>query len=220
MKRLKLSMIYGVIGITTIVVMFLWFGHIEGFDNPTHENDLNNKCPTNLIKDGNKLLLYNPKLAKVPGVNPIHFNSLDEYSTYVEWQRVNKVHCPILQLDKTLENNSATDLYSIQSVSSRSYQGNGYGTSVLNHDLPNLSDGIDNGIPRVQNPNYALDYYTSDLKDLNTLPPPPLQLNKSPNSTLSGCDSKLKPSSVSEAFSNKLINSTDLTTLSSTLEKF
>jgi hypothetical protein len=43
-------MIYGVIGITTIVVMFLWFGHIEGFDN---QND--NKCPTNLIKDGNKL---------------------------------------------------------------------------------------------------------------------------------------------------------------------
>ena len=77
MKRLKLTMIYGVIGITTIVVMFLWFGHIEGFDN---HNDTDNKCPTNLIKDGNKLLLYNPKLAKVPGVNPIHFNSLDDYS--------------------------------------------------------------------------------------------------------------------------------------------
>jgi hypothetical protein len=216
MKRLKLTMIYGVIGITTIVVMFLWFGHIEGFDN----HPIDNKCPTNLIKDGNKLLLYNPKLAKVPGVNPIHFNSLDEYSRYVEWQRVNKVHCPILQLDKTLENNSATDMYSIQSISSRSYSGNGNGTSVLNHDLPNVSDGIDNGVPRIQNPNYALDYYTSDLKDLNTLPAPPLQLNSSPNATLSGCDSKLKPSSVSEAFSNELINSTDLTTLSSTLEKF
>ena len=213
MKRLKLTMIYGVIGITTIVVMFLWFGHIEGFDNQ------DNKCPTNLIKDGNKLLLYNPKLAKVPGVNPIHFNSLDDYSTYVEWQRVNKVHCPVLELDKSLENN-ATDMYSIQSYSSRSYSGNGNGTSVLNHDLPNISDGIDNGVPRVQNPNYTLDYYTSDLKDLNNLPAPPLKLNSSPNATLSGCDSKLKPSSTSEAFSNKLINSTDLTTLSSTLEKF
>jgi len=218
MKRLKLSMIYGVIGITTIVVMFLWFGHIEGFDNPTDQTD--NKCPTNLIKDGDKLLLYNPKLAKVPGVNPIHFNSLDEYSTYIEWQRVNKVYCPVLKLDKTLENNSATDMYSIQSISSRTYSGNGNGTSVLNHDLPNISDGIDNGVPRIQNPNYALDYHTSDLKDLNTLPPPPLQLNSSPNANLSGCDSKLKPSSMSEAFSNKLINSTDLTTLSSTLEKF
>ena len=215
MKHLKSSMIYGVIGITTIVVIFLWFGHIEGFDNMN-----NNKCPTNLIKDGNKLLLYNPKLAKVPGVNPIHFNTLDEYSTYVEWQRVNKVHCPILKLDKTLENNSATDMYSIQSFSSRSHPGNGNGTSVLNHDLPSISDGIDNGVPRIQNPNYALDYYTSDLKDLNTLPAPPLQLNSSPTATVSGCDSKLKPSSVSEAFSNKLINSTDLTTLSSTLEKF
>ena len=213
-----MTMIYGVIGITTIVVMFLWFGHIEGFDNPNHQNDENNKCPTNLIKDGNKLLLYNPKLAKVPGVNPIHFNSLDEYSTYVEWQRVNKVHCPILQLDKTFEN-SATDMYSIQSISSRSHPGNGNGTSVLNHDLPSISDGIDNGVPRIQNPNYALDYYTS-LKDLIALPKPPLQLNNSPTSNLSGCDSKLKPSSVSEAFTNKMINSTDLTTLSSTLEKF
>ena len=218
-----MTMIYAVIGITTIVIMFLWFGHIEGFDNPTNHNDTdntNNKCPTNLIKDGNKLLLYNPKLAKVPGVNPIHFNNLDEYSTYVEWQIVNKVHCPILQLDKTLENNSATDIYSIQSFSSRSYPGNGNGTSVLNHDLPNISNGIDNGVPRVQNSNYALDYYTSDLKDLNNLPAPPLQLNSSPTANLSGCDSKLKPSSVSEAFSNKLINSTELTTLSSTLEKF
>ena len=220
MKRLKLTMIYGVIGITTIVVMFLWFGHIEGFDNPTDPTqNKTNKCPTNLIKDGNKLLLYNPKLAKVPGVNPIQFNSLDEYSKYVEWQRVNKVHCPVLKLDKTLENN-ATDMYSIQSISSRSYSGNGNGTSVLNHDLPNISDGIDNGVPRIQNPNYTLDYYTSDLKDLNALPSAPLKLNSSPNETLSGCDSKLKPSSVSEAFSNKLINSSDLTTLSSTLEKF
>ena len=218
MKRLKITMIYGVIGITTIVVMFLWFGHIEGFDNPNDPVD--NKCPTNLIKDGNKLLLYNPKLAKVPGVNPIHFKSLDDYSTYIEWQRVNKVRCPVLQLDKSLENHSATDMYSIQSISSRSYQGNGNGTSVLNHDLPSISDGIDNGVPRIRNPNYALDYYTSDLKDINTLPPPPLQLNSSPNSSLSGSDSKLKPSSVSEAFSNKLINSTDLTTLSATLEKF
>uniref|UniRef100_A0A6C0D1R7 Uncharacterized protein n=1 Tax=viral metagenome TaxID=1070528 RepID=A0A6C0D1R7_9ZZZZ len=217
MKRLNLTMIYGVIGITTIVVMFLWFGHIEGFDNSNDQ--IVNKCPTNLIKDGDKLLLYNPKLAKVPGVNPIHFNSLDEYSRYVEWQRANKVHCPVLKLDKTLENNSATDMYSIQSISSRTYQGNGNGTSVLNHDLPSISDGIDNGVPRIQNPNYALDYYTS-LKDLIALPKPPLQLNNSPTSTLSGCDSKLKPSSVSEAFTNKMINSTDLTTLTSTLEKF
>lgn len=219
MKHLKINMIYAIIGITVIVIMFLWFGHIEGFENQP------NKCPTNLIKNGNKILLYNPQLAKVPGVNPIQFNSLDDYSTYIEWQRVNKVHCPILKLDKTFDNN--TNMYSIQSSSSSSTTsydiGNGNGTSALNHDLPNTASCTDNGVPRIDNPNYTLDYYTSDLNDLNDLnilPTPPLQLNSVPSSKLSINDSKMKPSSVTEAFSTKLINSTDLTTLSHTLEKF
>jgi hypothetical protein len=62
----------------------------------------NSQCPTTLIKDGDKLLLYNPNLAKIPGVNPIQFNSLDDYEKYVEWQRVNNINCPILKLDKSI----------------------------------------------------------------------------------------------------------------------
>jgi hypothetical protein len=199
------KILYGIIGIISIVILFLWFRHIEPFTNP---NSKLNTCPTHLINDGDKLLLYNPTLAKVPGVNPIQFNNLEEYSTYIEWQRVNNLHCPILKLDKV---DNTLDMYSIKSNESRSNTnsiGNGNGTSVLNHDLPNIGMGCkDNGVKRITE-NDMLDYYTSDLKELNQLPKKPyLQLN-TPTS-----DSKLNPSTISEAFTTDLINSSDLTTI-------
>ena len=58
-----------------------------------------------------------------------------------------------------------------------------------------------------------LDYYTSDLKMLNQLPRKPyLQLN---TPTESG--SKLNPSTITEAFTTDLINSSDLTSISSNM---
>ena len=58
LSYMKKNLLYGVIGIITIVVLFLWFRHIEPFDT----NEINVKCPTNLINDGNKLLLYKENL--------------------------------------------------------------------------------------------------------------------------------------------------------------
>jgi hypothetical protein len=212
MKTTKRNLLYGLIGIVSIVIILLWFRHIEPFDN-----NVKNKCPTHLIKDGNKILLYDPTLAKVPGVNPIQFNSLEDYSKYVKWQRANNLHCPVLQIDKALQNSSDTDIYSIHSSTSSKTSfdtGNGNGTSVLNHDLPSISDGMDHGVPRIQNQNYTLDYYTSDLKDLIELPGVRVPLQSTPTKSSSD-ESKLKPCSVSEAFSMDLINSSDLTSLSS-----
>ena len=200
------KILYGIIGIISIVILFLWFRNIEPFTN-SNPNSKMNACPTHLINDGDKLLLYNPTLAKVPGVNPIQFNNLEDYTTYVEWQRVNNLHCPILKLDKV---DNAFDMYSIKSNESRNNFdiGNGNGTSVLNHDLPNIGLGCkDNGVKRITE-NDMLDYYTTHLKDLNQLPRKPyLQLN-TPSS-----DSKLNPSTITEAFTTDLINSTDLTTI-------
>ena len=201
---MKKNLLYGIIGIISIVILFLWFRHIEPFTN--------SKCPTHLINDGDKLLLYNPTLAKVPGVNPIQFNNLEEYTIYVEWQRANNLHCPVLKLDKV---DNAFDMYSIKSNESRNNFdiGNGNGTSVLNHDLPNIGLGCkDNGVKRITE-NDMLDYYTSDLKMLNQLPRKPyLQLN---TPTESG--SKLNPSTITEAFTTDLINSSDLTSISSNM---
>jgi hypothetical protein len=66
---------------------------LEGFEN-------NNKgsCPDVLIKQGNELVLRNTKLAEIPGVNPIRFKNLEEYTEFMDWQRSQGIRCPVLFL--------------------------------------------------------------------------------------------------------------------------
>ena len=61
----------------------------------THSNV---RCPNMLIEKDGGYYLYNSKLAIVPGVNPIKFNSLEEYSEFIEWQNSQNISCPILYL--------------------------------------------------------------------------------------------------------------------------
>jgi len=58
--------------------------------------DTNDNCPNLLIKKGDKFYLQNTKKVVVPGVNPIAFNSLDEYEEFIKWQRSHNIKCPIL----------------------------------------------------------------------------------------------------------------------------
>jgi hypothetical protein len=110
----------------TLIILMVGFRHVYKY--AYKEDFSNNLCPTTLIKDGNKLLVYNPNLAKVPGVNPIQLNDLDDYEKYLEWQRSNNVHCPILHLDKVFDQSS--EMYSIKSSFDTGTGGR------LNHDLP------------------------------------------------------------------------------------
>jgi len=66
----------------------------EGFKN----NKLNNRCPNMLIQKGSNYFLYNSKLAKIPGVNPIQFNTLEDYVEFLDWQRSQGIRCPVLFL--------------------------------------------------------------------------------------------------------------------------
>jgi hypothetical protein len=76
----------------------------EGFDTAaggvsaavTGENT--NRCPNILIQHGNEIFLYNSKVEKVPGVNPIRFKSLDDYSEFMDWLHGRGIRCPILFL--------------------------------------------------------------------------------------------------------------------------
>jgi hypothetical protein len=70
-------------------------------------------CPTTLIKDGNHIFLYDPSMAKVPGVNPIAFKSIEEYKEYIEWQRKSNLQCPILHLEKVCTT-QGTEMYEIR----------------------------------------------------------------------------------------------------------
>lgn len=77
----------------------------EGFDTGAAEasgNDFatmnNDRCPNILIQHGSEIFLYNSKVEKVPGVNPIRFKSLDDYSEFMDWLQGRGIRCPILFL--------------------------------------------------------------------------------------------------------------------------
>jgi len=104
------------------------------------------QCPTTLIKDGNDFLLYNPDYAGVPGVNPMKMGSLEDYKEYVEWQRANKLDCPILHLEKVFDTQGAP-MYEIRPDFDKSLNIGG-----MNHNLPiiqtspNLQRMLDNSL--------------------------------------------------------------------------
>ena len=61
------------------------------------------RCPNILIQKDSKFYLYNSKVAKVPGVNPIEFENLEEYTEFMEWQRSQGIRCPVLYLQNTYD---------------------------------------------------------------------------------------------------------------------
>jgi hypothetical protein len=61
------------------------------------------RCPNVLIQKGSVFYLYNSKLTKIPGVNPLQFHSLDEYIEFTDWQRSQGIRCPILYLQESYD---------------------------------------------------------------------------------------------------------------------
>jgi len=76
----------------------------EGFDTAaataavTDAATNTSRCPNILIQHGSEIFLYNSKVEKVPGVNPIRFKSLDDYSEFMEWLHGRGIRCPVLFL--------------------------------------------------------------------------------------------------------------------------
>jgi hypothetical protein len=62
-----------------------------------------NRCPNVLIQKGPKYYLYNSTIAQVPGVNPIEFNNLEEYTEFLDWQRGAGIRCPVLYVQNTYD---------------------------------------------------------------------------------------------------------------------
>ena len=59
------------------------------------------RCPNILVQNGNEIWLKNTNLAEIPGVNPVVFHNLEEYTQFIDWQHSQKINCPILFLQKT-----------------------------------------------------------------------------------------------------------------------
>lgn len=68
----------------------------ENMETRTAENDAPSSCPDLLIKQNNKLMLLNTKMPKEDGVNPILFDTLDQYTQYVNTQKEKGYECPVL----------------------------------------------------------------------------------------------------------------------------
>lgn len=79
----------------------------EGFDVSK------NACPNILIQKGKEIYLHNSKQAKIPGVNPIKFNNLEEYVEFLDWQRSQNINCPVLFLQHSY-NAQGKPVYSIR----------------------------------------------------------------------------------------------------------
>ena len=76
--------------------------YLEGLQN--NENNNNGvRCPNLLIQKGSRFYLYNSKVAKVPGVNPIEFENLEDYTEFLDWQRSQNIRCPVLYLQETYD---------------------------------------------------------------------------------------------------------------------
>jgi hypothetical protein len=56
-----------------------------------------------LIQKESRFYLYNSNMAKVPGVNPLEFDNLEDYTEFLEWQRSQGVRCPVLYLQETFD---------------------------------------------------------------------------------------------------------------------
>lgn len=73
--------------------------YAEGFTNENFKA----RCPNLLIQKGSRFYLYNSKLAQVPGVNPIEFDNLEDYTEFLDWQRSQGIRCPVLYLQSTYD---------------------------------------------------------------------------------------------------------------------
>ena len=70
-------------------------------DDELDETNVDELCPTLLIKRGNKIMLFNKNMPEVKGENPIFFDNLDQYVKYMKLQKeLYDQTCPILFLQE------------------------------------------------------------------------------------------------------------------------
>lgn len=139
---------------TKIIVFSLFlFGLLFMYNNPIREGlESQYKCPNILVQKGLQLYLYNSKVAKIPGVNPVKFNNLEEYTEFMEWQRNEGIKCPVLFMQKTLDTQGG------ESYKTRDFD-DSHIPSNLSSELDDSSD--DNPM----NPNWKGASYTQSLID-------------------------------------------------------
>ena len=80
-NQLAFSIVVFLLGLY-FVLNYSSLNAVEGFTTTEQH-----RCPNLLIQKGTEIFLYNSKVAKVPGVNPIKFNNLEDYVEFMDWQK-------------------------------------------------------------------------------------------------------------------------------------
>ena len=83
-----------------IVALIFYIMHGNGSLKEGLSNKSNSRCPNVLIQKGKDFFLFNTKLARIPGVNPLQFSSLEDYKEFLDWQRSQNIRCPVLYLQQ------------------------------------------------------------------------------------------------------------------------
>jgi hypothetical protein len=86
---------------------------VEGLTNSESNPDPTKRCPNLLIQKGSRFYLHNTKLAPVPGVNPIVFEDIGQYSEFMKWQHGVGIKCPVLFLQH-MNDAQGEDVYKIR----------------------------------------------------------------------------------------------------------
>ena len=132
---------------------------LEGYINSTNKGF---KCPDVLIQKGKRFFLYNSKLAKVPGVNPIEFQNLEDYTEFIEWQRSQGIRCPVLFLQFSYDA-QGDSTYKIR-PSPTNLQG-GLPSNPATYIYPTSNNIISNDIPNIQDMNnYSQETINSSIE--------------------------------------------------------
>jgi hypothetical protein len=98
MKIALLSLIIFIIGFYVVATY-----KTDSFTE-TFQNEINtDRCPNLLIQKGSEYYLKNTKLMDIPGVNPIRFSNLEEYTEFMDWQRSQGIKCPVLYLQQSYD---------------------------------------------------------------------------------------------------------------------
>jgi len=96
---MKLSIMIIIVLLIILVMCYCnWPKNIKVLESFTGNN-----CPDVLIQKGKNIYLVNNNAAKIPGVNPIKFNNLDEYTEFLRWQRHQGINCPVLYLQHSYD---------------------------------------------------------------------------------------------------------------------
>lgn len=98
---------YEIIILTIIFILGAYFVLTHStdkiYENFTLMGKNSNQCPDILIQKANEFYLYNSKVKEVPGVNPIKFENLEDYTEFLQWQRSLGIICPVLFLQHSFD---------------------------------------------------------------------------------------------------------------------